>query len=395
MSKNLDIHEQYEQIFGKQVCPNIFSPDDEEYNSLRQEIRDAKREFNPNKKLPFENIILQSYEEFCMEELVQKSIACGKHIFFIKKYQNKKLVAFAAGYYISANSLFCVLKESFCQETFYFNHICENILIKKKLDLRDFFSARNGSLYLKSDSSFDSASLAASIFMGIKTTFKEWKDENEYTLDKHIPYYKYLNIDYLEEKTFPYVDIRKTKDITKNPVKDSIENLPGKIQSQRPSTLDSIKGKTIIQKDNTNDTNLGSENKEPVIDLFNIPAIIKKNQKRHLFYLKPNATMTSQYYGVGYYDSRTRKFHILSGSLLNITVDHIHAYSQANIRRLSILEKQCTKTEKGYIANQDIECETPQAASFYITGTPLDGWRFWLDSDNKTLQDVYRNFELL
>lgn len=392
MNEELDINEQYEKIFGKEIRPNVFSPDDEEYNSLRQEILNSTSEFRYSKNLPLEGIKVPSYEEFRMDKIIQKATKEGKHIFNIKKYEGEKIVAYAAAYFHSTYSRFRVLEESFCQESHYFNLICETLSITKNLDLRDSFYAKDGFLYLKRNRSFDSASLAASIFLGIKATFREWKDSNGNTLAEHIPYYKHININYLEERSFPHVESIKTQNITKgstfeNPVNDYEADLQRKIQLQHSSIIHSLKKKNLIQQ---NKTDFKSENKESITDLINTQAIIKKNHKRHLFYTKPNTTTTSQYFGIGYYDFITRKFHILSGSLLNKNVSPTYAYSQANIRRLNILEKQCTKTEKGYIANQDIECETPQAAAFYISGMPLDGWKFWIDSNNQNLYDVYR-----
>ena len=104
MNEELDINEQYEKIFGKEVRPNVFSPDDEEYNSLRQEIRDAKREFKPNKKLPFDGIKIQSYEDFRRDEIVQEAAKTGNRVFFIKKYEGGKLVAYAAAYFNIRNN---------------------------------------------------------------------------------------------------------------------------------------------------------------------------------------------------------------------------------------------------------------------------------------------------
>ena len=47
MAEEFDINEEYEKIFGVETRETLFSADDEEYNALRQEILDAKREFNP------------------------------------------------------------------------------------------------------------------------------------------------------------------------------------------------------------------------------------------------------------------------------------------------------------------------------------------------------------
>lgn len=68
MNEENDINIQYEQVFGVKYRPNIFNPDDEEYASLRQEIIAAKRVFNINNKLPFDDIKLLQHKVLVKNE---------------------------------------------------------------------------------------------------------------------------------------------------------------------------------------------------------------------------------------------------------------------------------------------------------------------------------------
>ncbi len=47
---------EYERIFGSVYYPTLFTPEDEEYSKLRQEIIDAPRLPIISDKLPFEDI---------------------------------------------------------------------------------------------------------------------------------------------------------------------------------------------------------------------------------------------------------------------------------------------------------------------------------------------------
>jgi len=67
------INEEYEEIFGITERPNIFSPDDEEYQTLRQKIVSSPHEYPIDNRLPFDGVRLLSADEFKRYEIAKKA----------------------------------------------------------------------------------------------------------------------------------------------------------------------------------------------------------------------------------------------------------------------------------------------------------------------------------
>lgn len=208
MAEDFDVNEEYQKIFGVETRETLFSADDEKYTALRQKILDTKREFKPKKSLPFEGIKLLDYEEFKRYEVVRLAEKQGYRIFYIRYYRNSKLVTYGAGYFNPKDSKFYVLKGCFFEETAYFKDLYNKLYGFKKQSFIDSFCKDSGTMKEKRLHVYDSASLAASYYLGERTTFREWRDNRGKTLDAYYPKYKASNIDEMEKKTFPdYVSL--------------------------------------------------------------------------------------------------------------------------------------------------------------------------------------------
>ena len=366
MNEELDINEQYEKIFGKEIRPNVFSPDDEEYNSLRQDIRDAKREFNPNKKLPFDGIKIQSYEDFRRDEIVQEAAKTGNRVFFIKKYKGGKLIAYAAAYFNIRNNMFFVLRESFCHETEYFRHLTNSIYITKRFAFRSSFVAKEEFLQLKETKVFDSASVAASYFLGKKTTFREWRDERGKTLDAYFVKYKSESINDSEDKTFP----------------DYVEPKPEPVREVMNGSITELIGKPITQPKPKNQTQ--PQTQSPIIDILNS---LPGNNSRHLFYLKEDGLCNAS----GYYDPETNYFYICKDSLVAIREEEEYCNTTSSQARKRFIDQACELQLLNifyYRVKKDAKCRTASAAACYVLGRTAT-YSLWKDANGKYLKDFY------
>lgn len=203
MSEIVDLNARYEELFGKETYPNIYAPDDEVYNNLRQEIMSAKREYNPTRTYPFSNIKLYPYEEYLRHKIIAETENNGYRVFFINKYNGKNQEVYAAAYYEPKTSQFFVLKCSFCKETHYFEVLTSSLELHKRKRFMSNFYIRDGVIHQTTTSVYESASLAASYFLGTKSNFLEWKDKRGKTLDAYYSKYNTSSINEKEEKTFP------------------------------------------------------------------------------------------------------------------------------------------------------------------------------------------------
>ncbi len=203
MANAFDINEEYEKVFGKETRENIFSPDDEDYKSLRQLIIDSKREFNFNKSLPFEGVTLLSCEDIERAKIVDEASAKGYRIFYIRRYVKNELATYAAGYLNSKVSRFVVLKGAFFSCSDYFTSLVRHFPPHTRMRFSTDYLYDNGILTQKCNWFFSSASLAASCILGRKCTFREWIDDSGKTLDAYYAKYKSADIDNMEDKSFP------------------------------------------------------------------------------------------------------------------------------------------------------------------------------------------------
>lgn len=363
-----DIHKEYEKVFGVSTRETLFKADDEEYLRFRQSILAEKREVYLKKSLPFDGVKFVSYDDFIRNEIVHEAEKKGFHLFYIRKYDKLKLINYAVGYVNGKDGRFVVLKGAFFNHNDYCICLVDHIDKFAKTKISKFLHYDNGVVVQKEHCSYDSASLAASLILGEKSTFREWKDNQGKALNDCYPRYRNEFIDKEEDDTFPGY-INKTDDFQQ---KDS-----SKHKADRHSNYK-------VQNNIDASTNSKKE------------YLSKRDSKRnnkYLFYLEPNPISNVFYSATGYYDDFSRKFFVKKDSILNLEVSPIYSHGLANIRRSYILEKYCKKTDVGYCVLNDIECETPTAAAFYVSGYPYDGWLSWIDSDKNSLQDVFRNFD--
>lgn len=362
MTDELDINEEYEKVFGKESHENIFSPDDEEYQIIRQSIVDAKRVFDFKRSLPFDGIRLYPYEDFLRNEIAREASSNGYRIFYIRKYLGGKLTTYAAGYFNSITSCFVVLKGAFFNSTEYYASLIRHVAPYIRMKLSKNYLYNNGVLTQRKDWAFDSASLAASYILGYKTTFREWRDDRSKTLDAYYTKYKSASIDDYEDKTFP--DFIAPATSPKGQQKASSNNI---------NSLQGSKGTTLKTKS---------------LDLLKN---FKKNDTTHSFFIKKDSDPTRYCDVSGFYDPISQKFIMKYGSILSLETTCSYNSTPQGRARSNFLNKYCTKETMGYKLKKDCIFDSPSAAASYAIGSAANGWTAWKDSQGKTLADIYRN----
>jgi len=348
MNTEENIVQQYEEIFGKENRLNNLFPDEEDYAALRQEIIATKRETNISKTLPFDGVRLLSYEDYKRRMVVHEARQKGHRVFFIRKYEDSKLIAYAAGYYKEHSQEFVMLRETFFMRNSFYNKMYMLMNIRKHRVFRSSFSLEEGTLHLNKDMVCDSASLAASLVLGKRTTFREWHDKKGKTLDMHFSIYKEKDIDNMENKTFP--DYRPPKKVSVEETTEVRENTAGSTV-ERPS---------------------------------------RRTKTVRLFYIKRNSNPERVCDASGYYNPIDKVFILKAGSVLSMGSAAMFQYSIAGMERKAFIEKNCIKVGNAYKLKCDFTFDAPSSAASYVLGRTANGWTEWKDSNGENLDAVYR-----
>jgi hypothetical protein len=361
MSEDIDINIQYEQIFGHEERPNIFMPDDEEYLALRQEILASKSEIVKTKELPFSGVNIIPYAEYVRNNLIQLTESKGYHIFYLKVYKNANLEIYAAGYYDKSDNKFVVLQDSFCNDSDYFNELSrkqKKIYGKQSKSIIDAytpaiafinsFAIKGSKLVQNKAVRYDSASLAASYFLGCKTTFRVWKDANDQSLDNFYDKYRSSKIDASEDRTFPgYIE-------------PEVKYVIGDIIS----TLSAMAGKPIVKRNRFVDINA--------------------YKSKHLFYLEKQDICKAS----GYYDKETDTFYLCRGSLVAIEESKSFQKLHASKSRARFINQSCDYENGYHRVIKDVKCKSATEAACYAMGDTAS-YTIWKDVNGKVLRDFY------
>ena len=337
MSDQNDINAEYEKVFGTTSRETLFSADDENYASLRQEILDAKREFNVKKVLPFDGIKLYPYEEYLRMGNVLDAEKHGYRIFYIRKYDGQELVCYAAGYFNAKDSRFVVLKGSFFHQTDYYKSLVCGLNPLVGSSLTSAFENTKGTLKQTKDWTFTSASLAASLILGKKTTFREWKDNRGKSLAAYYAKYKDEFIDEKEDKAFPYIPSVSIKTSTSKITDDAGTLLANTVQS-----------------------------------------LLQPRKITHVF----NIEITGKCRVVGYYDDEDNRFVVKKGSCFRDSVDPDFDVKPLGESRRRFIEAACMKSGPYLEVIKDTKCKSATAAASYIMGYEAS-YSLWKDNNGQ------------
>lgn len=343
MAEQNDINAEYEKVFGTTSRETLFSADDESYASLRQEILDTKREFNVKKALPFDGIKLYPYEEYLLTGNVFEAEQSGYRIFYIKKYEGSEMVCYAAGYFNAKDCRFVVLKGSFFSQTDYYVNLVRSLNPLFGRSLASVYVNTKGTLKQTKDWTFTSASLAASLIIGRRTTFSEWKDKRGKSLDAYYIKYKNGAIYEQEDKAFPYM----------------------------PSASRKVSNPQITYNQDTS-----------LADI--VQSLLRPRKIEHVFKIE----ITGKCRVVGYYDADDNRFVVKKGSRFRDSVDPDFDVKPIGVSRRRFIEAACTKSGSYFEVIKDTKCKSATTAASYIMGYTAS-YALWKDNTGKHLKDFY------
>jgi len=240
--------------------------------------------------------------------------------------------AYAAAYYKS--STFYVLKGSFYTDSPSARKLLEPLSIFKSLQFHSKFTNHEGKWILIDTKPFDSASFAASLFIGKKTTFREWEDDGCRKLDDFYAYYRHVSIDAKEEKTFP-----------------------GYVEPQ----------------------------KEEPVDPFKSVQFAANTTKNPTFYI----TIPNQCKAAGYYDPEKGRFVVLKGSRFAKEVSETFDTSSAGESRKRFIAAACGSfSDTFYEVHTSVYCKSASAAASYLAGK-LSTYTLWSNLQGRSLHAFY------
>lgn len=179
----IDINEEYEKLFGSAQKVDLFDPEEDYYNCLRQEIIAAKLERLFPRKLPFEGVKLVPYSFILIEKNIKRAEAEGRHVFFITDDNNGVR---AIGYYEPETNYFYVLKDSQVCERLLAVWTDEDIIAARKRFINEACVSDIGCYRVIKDAKCKSPSAAATYALGRRVNgWLVWKDADGLTLKQY------------------------------------------------------------------------------------------------------------------------------------------------------------------------------------------------------------------
>lgn len=362
-SKDLDINAEYERLFG--TVPKKLLFDDEEYAILRKEVDQSNVSVPPsllesivlsktmnteyripisiaqhwsqiNVNLPFCGVEIVPYRVYAFNNKIVPQKQQYRNLFFVNSVgDGGRVIAQAAAYYVAQTDSFVVIKGSWFKEKSY-----SKTLIDYNQDiLSDAFDIDGGVYYARKDLVFDSAALAASIFLGKRADSSEWVRGNGQVLNK--VYSRFRSPDTLEndKRFFPgYVP---------------------KVDPGQPSASDilGLLKKVIQTKSTTNESAL-------------------QVSKHRLFFIKDENCNAS-----GYYNTDDNYFYVCKGS-------KVASEGLVDDKRERFLANACQLSGATYVVIKEAKCRNAAAAAYYVTGKKLTHTA-WRDERNRYLTNYY------
>lgn len=362
-SKDLDINAEYERLFG--TVPKKLLFDEEEYAILRKEVVQSNVSVPPsllesivlsktmnteyripisiaqhwsqiNVNLPFCGVEIVPYRVYAFNNKIIPQKQQYKNLFFVNSVgDGGRVIAQAAAYYVAQTDSFVVIKGSWFKEKSY-----SKSLIDYNQDiLSGAFDIEGEVNYARKDLVFDSAALAASIFLGKRADSSEWVRENGQVLSK--VYSRFRSPDTLEndKRFFPgYVP---------------------KVDRDQPSTANilGLLNKVIHPRATTKESDM-------------------KVSKHRLFFIKDENCDAS-----GYYNSEDNYFYVCKGS-------KVASEGLVDDKRERFLTDACQLSGSAYFVTKEAKCRNAAAAAYYVTGKKLTHTA-WRDERNRYLTNYY------
>lgn len=172
-----DINEEYERLFGAAPKADLFDPEEDYYNGLRQEIINGPQyHASLSGRRLFRGVELMPYPRFAITSLAGRLIPNGRIPFYISRsIYGLANYCYAVGYYTMG--MFFVVQ---------YSYISNRSISFDDVDL-SFLDKDGIHWYMNRRRLFPSAKAAASFVLGRKAHGDEWKDKTGKSLFEHYP----------------------------------------------------------------------------------------------------------------------------------------------------------------------------------------------------------------
>ena len=334
-----NINEDYENLFGRASKVDLFDPDEDYYNNLRQEIIDTPRIYNVKKQLPFEGVYVPQYLDYRLMEEVKQAEENGYHVFYLSQSeQGQADYCFAAGYYIPKNKLFTILR--FSRISYLSSFAVSDMYLKRKrmAALMNKTSNEDGQYLLNKNLCCYDPRLGACLVTGRRVDMDLWRDNRE---KDPTAYYRNIELAPLEDP-----------------------NIPPPAPKPKPSTPKPAPTKPAIKS-----------------------SVSPQKETKHLFYLN----VSDEVKAFGYFEPETKYFYICKGSTIEEFLKGIPENSDYALNRKRLIDKCAEKHLFCWKLIKDAKCRTATVAATYVKGR-VSEYVVWKDEKGLGLSDVYPQF---
>ena len=126
------------------------------------------------------------------------------------------------------------------------------------------------------------------------------------------------------------------------------------------------------------------EKSKPLIEEISKMVIQSVLPERHYFFIKEKGLCDAK----GYYNEELKYFFICKNSQVAYDTDFFYNINDTENARENFLKKACKEDGGHFRVKKDAKCRSASAAACYVLGYEADLSR-WIDSEGKTLVDIY------
>ena len=117
--------------------------------------------------------------------------------------------------------------------------------------------------------------------------------------------------------------------------------------------------------------------------------LYQEENHRHYFYIRKHTKSRFDCDASGFYDPYSKSFVLLKDSIFSIETTSLFNYSAVGVQRRLFIKKNCVLQNDGYRLKCDINFLTPSQAASYVLGCSSQLGLEWLDTEGRTLLEVY------
>lgn len=380
MADGIEVKSEFEKIFGAPTeRPTLFSPDDEQYNALRQYIINAPSLSYDKTSLPFNDVKVEPFEMYLRRKSIEDAESRGYHVFYLKS--NRLGDSYdAMGYFDKEQSQFVLMKAS----KFKISPLFKQLIASRPLYVRAVFSYSNDICTVLEDVHCPTVSVAASYVMGCRSDLFAWIDQRGNKIDAIFDCFNNPCILQYERDSIAESKPKESVKVEDNPKQKVLVNaVPTSSASKKEDKTHPVPGSLE-----------GNQNKIYSIKTPKVNPELKPSTQApaiQIFYIEREIINGIRCKASCYYDAASDKIVLQKDSLLALDVSSQARFSTTNGDRRMFLNQHCNKTPFGYTLKRDTLCDNPSKAAYYVSSImPANGWMVWKDKNGKSMKEIYK-----